>query len=237
MKRIKIFLPLILSLFLAGCSGNQPETRTDEPADPSINADNAQKWREVLQTCRDKEDVSQLMLVRYTGGCSAHVLYYMKNEESGNAWELVFEEEDAYVGKHGIGKTTEGDATTPTGSFQAVKAFGILPDPGTSFEWIDITPSTFACDEDCEYYNQIIDTEVTGHDCSGEEMYLYSPEYNYGLTLNYNAENKYPDGSAIFLHCKGAKPFTGGCIAITQEHMELVLKTATPGFTVCIGDD
>lgn len=235
--RFTALIPLVLLLLLTGCSGNRQETQSTEPADPSINEENAQHWRELMQTYRKEEEVGQLMLVRYTGGCSAHVFYYIKNRESNDAWELVFEEDDAVVGKYGIGKTSEGDALTPVGNYKAVTAFGILPDPGTAFDWIDVTPTTFACDEDCEYYNQIIDTEETGHECTGEEMYLYSPEYNYGLALDYNPENTYPDGSAVFLHCKGAKAFTGGCVAITQDHMELVLKTASPGFTICIGED
>ena len=49
--------------------------------------------------------------------------------------------------------------------------------------------TTYACDEDCEFYNQIIDISKTGHDCKGEEMYKYSPEYNYGLQTGTNPEN------------------------------------------------
>lgn len=241
---------IVLGLMIVGCAddGTLNETASESitnssdaaesaPADPDINADNAQAWRETMQQYRADESTDQLLLVRYTGGCSAKACYYIKNEESNDAWELIFEEQDAYVGKHGIGKTVEGDAATPTGDFKATGAFGILPDPGTSLEWTDITPSTFSCDEDCQYYNQIVDTELTEHDCTGEEMYAYSPEYNYGIVLDYNPDNVYPLGSAVYLHCKGPKYFTGGCIAISQEHMETILKTATPGFTVCIGND
>lgn len=27
--------------------------------------------------------------------------------------------------------------------------------------YIDVKPTTYACDEDCEYYNKIIDTALT----------------------------------------------------------------------------
>lgn len=234
---------LALALITTGCAESESSeenisTNTaDAPADPNINADNAQAWRETMQQYRADESTGQLLLIRYTKGCSAKACYYIKNRESNDAWELVFEEQDAYIGKSGIGKTTEGDAATPIGDFKATGAFGILPNPETALEWTDITPSTFSCDEDGPYYNQIIDTELTDHDCSGEEMFAYSPEYNYGITLNYNPDNIYPLGSSIYLHCKGPKYFTGGCIAISQEHMETILKTASPGFTVCIGND
>ena len=116
-------------------------------------------------------------------------------------------------------------------------AFGILNDPGTSLDYIQITESVYACDEDCEYYNQIIDTRAVDHDCSGEEMYIYTPEYNYGIATDYNAENEYPKGSEIFLHCKGAKVFTGGCVAIDEACMKTVLEYADAGMRVIIHEE
>lgn len=228
---------ITICFMFSGCANKGVSDVSIETADPLINADNAQMWREVIQRYRADDRVKQLMLVRYTGGCDADVFYYIKNTSSNDAWELAFEKDGAYVGKYGIGKTKEGDAKTPVGEYKAVSAFGILPDPGTAFEWTDITPVTYSCDENCKYYNQIIDTKKTGHKCTGERMYDFSPEYNYGIALNYNEHNIYPEGSAIYLHCKGPKPFTGGCIAISQDNMELVLKTACPGFIVCIGEN
>lgn len=205
----------------------------DLPADPTINPDNAQYWRESIQKYRKDDMVHQILLVRYTGGCSAIAQFYTKSEYN-NAWELKLES-DVYVGKYGIGKTGEGDAKTPTADLGVQKAFGILPNPGTKLEYIDVKETTYACDEDCEYYNQIIDTEETGHQCTGEDMYTYSPEYNYGFATDFNAENIYPNGSAIFVHCKGAKPFTGGCIAFDQEDMKYILEQADAGMRVVIG--
>ncbi len=209
--------------------------QTDLPADPSINPDNAQFWREILQKYRPSEDVKQLLCVRYTGGCGAKVLFYEKSEYN-KAWELVFEN-DAYVGKYGIGKTKEGDAKTPYGDFGVRRAFGILPDPGTSLEYIDVQETTYACDEDCEYYNQIIDSQETGHACTGEDMFTYTPEYNYGIETDFNDSNTYPDGSAIFIHCKGAKGFTGGCVALDQEYMKIILEKADQNMRIVIGMD
>ena len=51
-------------------------------------------------------------------------------------------------------------------------AFGILDNPGTALDYVDVVETTFACDEEGEYYNQIIDTAETGHDCTGEEMFI-----------------------------------------------------------------
>ena len=55
---------------------------------------------------------------------------------------------DVYVGKNGLGKTGEGDGKTPVGILHPLSAFGIKPNPGTKMPYIDVKPTTFACDED-----------------------------------------------------------------------------------------
>ncbi len=207
-----------------------------EAADPAINVENQAFWRTSLQKYRGDDGVRQVMLVRCTGGCGAIVRFYRKLPEENNAWELLFET-DGVIGKNGYPKTGEGDAMTPFGDFGVRQAFGIRANPGTALDYIDVVETTFACDEECEYYNQIIDTEKTGHDCKGEEMYTLSPEYNYGLATDYNADNTWPNGSAIFVHCKGEKRFTGGCIAIDEALMRTVLQYAEPGMRIIIGED
>lgn len=130
---------------------------------------------------------------------------------------------DVYVGKAGVGKTGEGDAKTPLGTLHVLSAFGIKENPGTQMPYINITPSTFACDEDCEYYNQIIDTAVVHHPCKGEDMYKTAPQYNYGIATDFNKECVYPLGSNIFIHVKGQKTYTGGCIAFDEDKMVEIL--------------
>ena len=207
---------------------------TSAAGEKAIDLDAAQERREIMQKYRSDDSVKQMMIVSHTEGWNARVFFYEKAEEN-DAWTLVFDGE-AYIGKNGMNKTKEGDTKTPCGDYEILQAFGILPNPGTTLEYIDITPETFACDEDCEYYNQIIDTKETGHNCKGEEMYKFCPEYNYGLTTSFNRENKYPDGSAIFVHCKGQKPFTGGCIALDEKEMKLVLEKAEPGMHIYLDE-
>ena len=201
-----------------------------------VNAENQAYWREMLQKYRKDDQVNQVMLVRCTEGSNAIVQFYQKLTDQKDAWTLIFET-DAYIGKNGTGKTEEGDAKTPLGDFGVLYAFGILDNPGTELDYIDVIETTYACDEEGEYYNQIIDTEKTGHDCTGEEMFIYTPEYNYGIATDYNPENEWPKGSEIFLHCKGTKVFTGGCIAIGEEYMKTVLQYAQPGMRIIIHEE
>ena len=209
-----------------------PAAPTLPPApDPSINFENQNYFADILQKYRHDKKVGEVMLVRYLGGSNAHIEFYKKTVN--DAWELRFET-DGYVGKNGIDKTKEGDAKTPTGDFGILNAFGILPNPGTKLHYTAVTPTTFACDEEGPYYNTIIDAKKVGHACKGEEMYEVSPQYNYGIETDFNRERVYPKGSAIFLHVKGVKPYTGGCVAIDQEHMKTVLKLAGPGMRIVV---
>jgi L,D-peptidoglycan transpeptidase YkuD (ErfK/YbiS/YcfS/YnhG family) len=139
-----------------------------------------------------------------------------------------------YVGKNGLGKTAEGDGKTPVGTLRPLTAFGIKPNPGTKMPYIDITPTHFACDDNCEYYNQIIDTAVVHHKCGGEEMYSYQPQYNYGIATDFNKECVYPKGSAIFIHVKGPKTYTGGCVAFDEERMIQILSNCDTSLVIIV---
>ena len=179
----------------------------------------------------DDDKVNQILFVTHTEGTQATAELYVKVPEENNSWVMEFST-DAYIGIDQMGVPNEQSGYTPLGDYGIGNAFGIRKNPGTSLNYIDITPTTFACDEDCEYYNQIIDIKETGHDCKGEEMYKYSPEYNYGLQTATNPGNEYNKGSNLFIHCKGAKPFTMGCVALDEEYMITVLKKADPGMRV-----
>ena len=191
----------------------------------------AEPWRSVLRQYAGEDAVRELLLVQYKGGSNASVTYYAKT--SARRWKCVFET-DAFVGKNGLGKTREGDAMTPEGDFGVLTAFGILPDPGTALPWLPVTESIFACDEEGPWYNRIVDTAAVHHPCKGEDMFHTAPQYNYGMALDYNADCVWPEGSAIFFHCKGSKPYTGGCIAIDEAPLREILTTCHPGLRVII---
>ncbi|MBR1576149.1 MAG: hypothetical protein IJ654_06855 [Bacteroidales bacterium] len=189
-------------------------------------------WRSILGHYHEDPGVRELLLVQCDEGSNATVFYYQKTGGT-QRWKLRGKG-DAFIGKNGLGKKREGDAKTPEGDFSVLTAFGILPDPGTALPWLPVTSSTFACDEEGPYYNRIIDTVATHHACRGEDMFHTAPEYNYGLALDYNAEGLWPDGSAIFFHCRGAKTWTGGCIAVDEAFLRHILTTARPGLRVII---
>ena len=191
--------------------------------------------RAELFKLRSDETVKQVLFIRCEEGSKAHAQYLVKNttEDGNTAWKIA-RECDAYIGLNGPGKTKEGDTKTPLGVFGVRGAFGIKSNPGTKLVYTKITPDTYACG--CEkYYNRIIDAKVTGHKCTeGEQMYYYSPEYNYGLETDYNSSNEPGKGSAIFIHCIGTKPYTGGCVAIPEDDLRYIIQDADPTIRIII---
>lgn len=234
-KTLSIFA--ILALF-SGCATTQNSQILQNPAPatqktlpkPKIN------WsKDFTRKYLNDDKVRQILAVQYTGiknigEQSANVILYEKVKNGKKlAWREVLRS-NAFVGAKGIDKLKEGDGKTPSGDYAVTGAFGILPKPQTKLEYLNIDDSVYAC-EDSDKYNQI----VTDGTCkSGEHMIEYSPEYNYGFFIDFNAKNEVGKGSAIFFHLKGAKPFTVGCVAFDEKDMLVMLKTLEKGARVVI---
>ena len=173
---------------------------------------------------------SQVLQVRCAKGSSAEVRLYGRG---GGGWNLILKG-DAFIGKNGLGKTREGDGMSPEGEFGIGTAFGRLPNPGTRLPYLQLRGGIIACDSEGPWYNTIVDTLGTGIRLSGEDMYSLEPEYDYGIEILYNPDRVYPAGSAIFLHCKGAKQWTGGCVAVDKDLMVRILQEAGADMVVSI---
>lgn len=190
-------------------------------------------WNNYLRKYGTDSNVTSLLFVkcnRDSGNNS--VEYYVRGTDDQFTLDS---KNDAFIGKNGLGKEREGDGKTPVGNYRATGAFGIKPNPGTALPYLDITSDTYACDEEGPYYNRIADSSVTGHICKGEHMIEVVPAYNLGIVLDYNPDNVYPLGSAIFLHCKGLKNYTAGCVAVDEEFLRHILQTCGTSPVICIG--
>ena len=195
----------------------------------------ASRWKTLQNKYLDKKSVNCLIFVKHTGGTKCEVLLYRKAKKSNGkyAWKKKLQC-NGYVGRYGIGKMREGDAKTPTGVFKPTEAFGILDNPGTALKYTKLTPYLYWSGE-WGTYNTMVDSRVLGHiPENSEHLISYSPHYNYAINIGYNPNNTYWEGSAIFLHCFGNYPYTGGCVAISQKNMKTVLRTITTKTRVCI---
>lgn len=180
----------------------------------------------------------QVLIVRQVEGSLAKARYFVNGCLAGEC--------EAYIGKNGLGKEREGDGKTPVGVLGVKGAFGTgeklgilgsgekLGILGTGeklgvLPYVRITPQTCACDSEGPFYNLI-----TEEDVPGERMCDFPMEYEFGLETDFNRECIYPLGSAIFIHCKGPRTWTGGCVALDREMMRLILSSCGPEMKIMI---
>ena len=183
---------------------------------------------------QDNELVQQIILVEQAAAeISVGKLFLLVKNEKG-VWQETLQCK-SYLGKNGIDKVREGDKKTPTGDYGMLMAFGAKDDPGSLISYTKLTDTMYLCG-DKEYYNQFIDVSKVKHTCSNNSEHLirYIPQYNYALIFDYNKENVFGKGSAIFLHCVGSYPYTLGCVSVTEENMIKILKTVDKNARICI---
>ena len=186
------------------------------------------------------KNASQVIVINGIGGSDADFGFYEKKD---GKWTEVFTTY-AFVGRSGILKSKqEGDGATPTGTFHFTHAFGILDDPGcTAFPYMKVTEDDWWCAQNGPYYNQPVkasehpEINFTGDEDS-EHLIDLSPAYNYGMNISWNEEGKAGLGSAIFLHCIHFKSYTGGCIAISEPLMKIILQKVKKDCQVVIGEN
>ena len=118
---------------------------------------------------------------------------------------------------------------------------GIADDPGCAIPYVKVDQDTYWSGDPREgfHYNELVnlkdlpDLDLESGD--SEHIIDYPYHYQYCLNISYNEEGKPGLGSAIFLHCFGpAKPFTGGCVAIPEEHMKYVMQHVDQNTAVVI---
>lgn len=188
----------------------------------------------ILNKYQNDKKVEQIICVNFIADSSAILKMYIRDNSQPTGWNMILAT-DAFVGRRGIDKERESDFKTPTGDFNVTEAFGIKDNPGTTLNYIKATDTLYYCDENSKYYNQIIDTSKSKHSvCSGEHIIDYPLEYAYALCFDFNPKNIFPNGSAIFIHAKGNKNFTAGCIAIDEDSMKTIIKNSTTKTKVCI---
>ncbi len=191
------------------------------------------EWVTKLPTARYAD---QLVVVAGLGKTTAWISFHEKDQQG--QWVQLMTT-PGFIGKEGLGKTKEGDAKTPVGSFRFTKAFGIAEDPGSVIPYLKVTEDLYWSGDvrPGRNYNEMVsihdlpdlDTE------SSEHLIDYTVPYQYCLNIGYNTEGTPGLGSALFLHCLGAKkPWTGGCVAIPEDKMRFVLQHAQPDCFIVI---
>ena len=212
----------VMSLLLMPLSGASANALPESPA-----------WVSGLPAAKTAR---QLFVVAAIGDTTAWISLHEKDEHG--TW-LQLMTSPGFIGKNGLGKTREGDAKTPVGTFRFTKAFGICPDPGSIMPYTQVDENIYWSGDPRPgmNYNQMVDIrELPDLDTEGSEHIVdYDPHYHYCINIGYNEDGIPGLGSAIFLHCFGpVKPYTGGCVALPEAQMVYVLRHVKPDCAVVI---
>lgn len=236
-EKMKLLRWTVSYLVVAMCAGFFCGVERAYAKNPSVKVEKASSYGlgdGYLEKYRDNQDVQQIILVEQSRRRSRLGTLYLLEKCAGNKWKETLQC-NAFLGKKGIDKTKEGDRRTPTGDYGVTMAFGIKDDPGTKMPYIKLTDKMDICGEE-ENYNQFVDVTKVNHKCGEDDQRLihYVPQFNYVLFIDYNKEGIFGKGSAIFLHCRGKKRYTYGCVAVTEEDMVRVMQQVDKNVRICI---
>ncbi len=198
------------------------------------------EWVTSLPAAQD-ENVKQLFVVAGLGMDKTTATISMHQRKEDGTWEQILST-PGFVGKNGLcldADHKEGCGQTPVGVYKFNKAFGIAEDPGCAIPYIQATDDTCWSGDVREgyHYNEMVSlSEFPDLDMENSEHivdYLY--QYQYCLNISFNEDGTAGRGSAIFLHCFGpTKPYTGGCVAIPEYTMKMVMTNVDPDCVVVI---
>ena len=226
MKRRGMLLAAVLSVCLAAVSGVGVSAAPEEDAYQGISVESP-AWVGELEAAASAD---QMLIVAAFNETATDAWVSLHEKQGDGSWCMVMTS-PGFIGKNGLGKTKEGDAKTPTGVFHFNRAFGIADDPGSLIPYVKVDDDTYWSGDTREgfHYNELVNLkdlpELDIESGDSEHIVDYPYHYQYCLNISYNEEGTPGLGSAIFLHCLApAKPFTGGCVSIPEDHMKWVMQ-------------
>lgn len=195
-------------------------------------------WVKALPAAQNKDN-TQLFIVGAMAmdRTTAYVSMHQRNAEG--AWEQILST-PGYVGRYGLcldADHREGCGQTPVGTYGFNAAFGIASDPGCALPYIQVDDDIYWSGDMKQRYNEMVRlSDYPTLDMENSEHIIdYEYQYQYCLNISFNADGTPGRGSAIFLHCLGpAKPYTGGCVAIPENIMKLVMQNVREDCVVII---
>ena len=196
------------------------------------------EWLTALPQAQD-ENVNQLFIVAGMGMDLTTATVSMHQRDEDGAWQQILST-PGYVGKNGLcldEDHVEGCGQTPVGMYHFNKAFGIAADPGCALDYIRVDDDIYWSGDPEYHYNEMINIndypELAMDD--SEHIVDYEYQYQHCLNISFNEDGTPGRGSAIFLHCLGpVKPYTGGCVAIPENIMKLVMQSVREDCVVVI---
>ena len=232
MKKAILSLFLVLVLGMAAFASGETLHASAQPVVASPD------WVKALPAAQD-ENVTQLFVVAGMGMDKTTAYISMHQRNADGEWEMLFST-PGFVGRNGLcpdADHKEGCGQTPIGTYTFNAAFGIAADPGCAIDYFQVTEETYWSGDEGYHYNEMVDIrDYPELDMENSEHIVdYEFEYQYCLNISFNDDGTAGRGSAIFLHCFGTrKPYTGGCVALPENIMKLVMQNVQPDCVVVI---
>ena len=185
------------------------------------------------------QKAAQLFVVAGIGEDKTTASISMHQKDENGKWKQILST-PGFIGKNGLcadESRWEGCGQTPIGVYHFNKAFGIAPDPGCAIPYVQADEDTWWSGDPACHYNEMVNIKDDPQLLLGSSEHIvdYHFQYQYCLNISFNEEPTPGRGSAIFLHCLGpTKPYTGGCVAVPQSIMELIMQTVTEDCVVVI---
>ena len=185
------------------------------------------------------QDATQLFVVAGIGMDQTTATISMHEKDENGVWKQILST-PGFVGKNGLcldADHKEGCGQTPIGVYHFNKAFGIAANPGCAIPYLQADDQIYWSGDPDYHYNEMVNIrdypELAMED--SEHIVDYDFQYQYCLNISFNEEGTPGRGSAIFLHCFGpTKPWTGGCVAIPENKMKLVMQNVREDCVVVI---
>ena len=219
--------------------GNAEETAAPDGLHASVqHVTDSPAWVTALPAAQD-ENVKQLFIVAGLGMDKTTATISMHQRDENGVWKQILST-PGFVGKNGLcldEDHREGCGQTPIGVYRFNKAFGIAQDPGCAIPYIQVDDSIYWSGDPDYHYNEMMNiSDYPGLAMDDSEHIVdYEYQYQYCLNISFNEEGTPGRGSAIFLHCFGpVKPYTGGCVALPENIMKLVMQSVREDCTVVI---
>ena len=241
-KLICVILAVLMSTAaLTSCGTDSTETDTttnDSSSENNLSIQNQKvvdspEWFTKLEAAKD---CNQLIVVAGVGETTCYVSMHEKDDD-GN-WKMILQT-PGYIGLEGMGKADSYHAVTPIGTFTIDKAFGIADDPGCQMEYTKVTEDDYWSGDMREgmHFNEFVNIkdvpDLDAEEC--EHLIDYTYEYQYCLNMGYNSECVPREGSCFFFHCMSlVKPYTGGCVAVNEAIMKLIMQKVKDGCKITI---
>ena len=185
------------------------------------------------------QEADQLFIVAAMGMDKTTAYITMHRKDESGAWKQILST-PGFVGRNGLCFDTdraEGCGQTPIGVYHFNKAFGIAADPGCALPYLQVDDNIYWSGDPDRHYNEMVDIRDVPDLVMDDSEHIvdYEYQYQYCLNISFNEDGTPGRGSAIFLHCFGpAKPYTGGCVAVPENIMRMIMQQVTPECVVII---